>query len=514
MISSHRYDVELEILEKVRTSDTILQKGEKHLNLFLNEIAREVAVPVHMVSTRAKSYESFKIKLSNKLDSIVARDTNMPLSTETVTADKILGQINDLLAGRIITYTDSELKDILKRLEEKFDLIEKPFNPAIERSRHDPENNNGYYSIHLVAGDFATDSSGNYKFEDANRYRDLGKVFKKFNGVEIQLRTVSAHGWAEYEHRVIYKGDRIDSLSTFEQSLVKRLFRAAANSRATIDEIFDQIAKITNDQASRVTSSVPLRPSLSHEKRTRGSKPKHSKIKTPISETQSQSLSPLELCWDLPIGDSLWPDLEESRNQIIASRIKKLSEFKNVNLPGVIADADLDRLVKVLEYPKDVGKLTILEDILLSAYEEDYIDCVEDSDDKFVLSMRLRRIQGKFKIYQVQNQQQCYDNLTAAGTVRSLLQIYVRREGKLPPDAESFVSENLDRLASKDRATSFSVDGKNYYLSGVMNRSMAEAKMAVMLTWLADSSIIVYKAGDAFCRWSDDHNDLLYFQGR
>jgi len=138
------------------------------------QLLHENGFKYHTIERRTKSVESLGTKLKKSPEKYHE-----------------LSDITDLCGVRIITYFADDVDPIAAAIESEF---------AIDRARSedkrklvDPERF-GYVSLHYVA--------------KLSRQRSKLTEYKKFanNIVEIQLRSILQHAWAEIEHDLGYKG--------------------------------------------------------------------------------------------------------------------------------------------------------------------------------------------------------------------------------------------------------------------------------------------------------------------
>lgn len=181
---------------------------------------------VHAITERAKSPESVEEKIQRK--------------SYSRPADKF----DDLIGVRVITLLDKSVSDVSSRLRSMFAVDE---GRSANKSAQLQMRQVGYRSEHVV---LKVNASG------------LGDVsgLLRSTYVEVQVRSVISHAWAEIEHSLRYKiGDGIpDSLS--------RRFDALAGTLELVDREFDAIEQDTlslvdaraKDYASRVRRDDPL----------------------------------------------------------------------------------------------------------------------------------------------------------------------------------------------------------------------------------------------------------------
>lgn len=175
----------------------------------IEECLANQGIRVHSVQSRAKEPSSLENKA--KIPSDI--DPNLPKYQNP------LVQITDLAGVRIITYFPDTLTRVDHMLIDEFEIIEKSNKGAtlLQEERF------GYQSIHYLIklkGDRAR----------LAEYRNL-----RDGVVEVQIRTILQHAWAEIEHDIQYK-------SSFTiPSEIRRRFMALAGVLEIADREFQAI---------------------------------------------------------------------------------------------------------------------------------------------------------------------------------------------------------------------------------------------------------------------------------
>ena len=163
----------MELLEEYKTRFADYDAFTKCVTSLIETLLREASIRPHSVNGRAKDAKSLegKIKRPNKNYSN-------------------LDQITDLCGIRIITYFVEEVDLVAKLVEREF--VVDADNSVDKRIFSDPDRF-GYVSLHYVVS--------------LNAARLGLAEYRRFNGfkVEIQIRTVIQHAWAEIEHDLGYK---------------------------------------------------------------------------------------------------------------------------------------------------------------------------------------------------------------------------------------------------------------------------------------------------------------------
>lgn len=130
-------------------------------------------ISVHSISFRCKDRTSLEKKILKKKNKY-----------------KSLGEITDVVGVRVITHYSDDVDVVAKVIEKEFDIDRR--NSIDKRASLDPDRF-GYLSLHYVAS-FVGDRS---KLQEYAAYNGLK--------LEIQIRSILQHTWAEIEHDIGYK---------------------------------------------------------------------------------------------------------------------------------------------------------------------------------------------------------------------------------------------------------------------------------------------------------------------
>lgn len=183
------------------------------------------SMKVHAVYFRVKEFESL-------MDKIVDKDKY-----------KTIEEITDVCGARVITYLASEVDDVVSIIKENFVVDDD--NSIDKRERENP-GEFGYKSVHLVVSMPDT-------WLGSPTESDL-KGLK----VEIQIRSILEHAWAEIEHDLGYK-----SSSAVPYELKRGFTRLAANLEIA-DIEFDRLKKLKIGYEEEILHKVenPTQPIL------------------------------------------------------------------------------------------------------------------------------------------------------------------------------------------------------------------------------------------------------------
>ena len=97
-------------------------------------------------------------------------------------------EVEDQIAGRVIVRFEEDMKSVQ-------DIIKRRFN-AIEEDRREPSEQDkfGYETLHFILALPIECKPGNW-----------GEMDEMPNTVELQVRTIFMHAWAETSHDILYK---------------------------------------------------------------------------------------------------------------------------------------------------------------------------------------------------------------------------------------------------------------------------------------------------------------------
>lgn len=171
-------DVKNSILEEY---DNNINRFEEFIKIVEEKIDKELKnkIKILPISSRVKERES----LSQKIDKKNAE------ARSPKTAYKKLGDITDIAGVRIITFHDSDVLKIGKIIRSKF-IIDR--NNSVDK-RQNKTTDFGYKSLHYVI----SLNFEEYVDESTQNFKDLK--------VEVQIRTILQHAWAEIQHDLGYK---------------------------------------------------------------------------------------------------------------------------------------------------------------------------------------------------------------------------------------------------------------------------------------------------------------------
>lgn len=175
----------------------------------IQECLKKNGIKVHSVQSRAKDPTSFGRKAAIPSET----NPNIPKYKEP------LKEITDLAGVRIITHFPATLAQVDYLLSEEFEIVEKS-NKGLELIE---EERFGYQSIHYLV----RVKSDRARLAEYARFADTT--------VEVQVRTILQHAWAEIEHDIQYKSSKTIP------SEIRRRFMALAGMLEVADREFQAI---------------------------------------------------------------------------------------------------------------------------------------------------------------------------------------------------------------------------------------------------------------------------------
>jgi putative GTP pyrophosphokinase len=182
----------------------IYKKLSSKIENIITEILDLKGISYHIITSRAKDIESYKIKISASK------------------YDDPINQITDLAGIRIITYVEDEIDKVCNVIEEIFEIDE---SNSLDKSKELGIDRVGYKSVHFVA----KLKKDRLELPEYNIFKD-----KSF---EIQVRTILQHAWAEIEH------DRNYKFTGKLPNEINRRFKLLAGSLEMLDREFNNIAR-------------------------------------------------------------------------------------------------------------------------------------------------------------------------------------------------------------------------------------------------------------------------------
>ena len=278
-------------------------------------------------------------------DAVTARIKALPslldkVETKTATGEWFFphgfDDAYDFIGVRVTTFHSTEIPEIRRVLEQHFQ-IDRVVDKAAETRI---AGGFGYGSLHLICRipDITSDST-NILIQELAEYS--GQM------MEVQIRTVLQHAWAEFEHDVRYKGP-----NTGSDPRIDRAFTLAAGLIELADQQFDQIASIAN-QTPRATDS-----------------------------SDDATLSPEILPGVLTV--ILGPLFPRSKSEYYRYAYAMLAAHGITDVGGLreLLSNDLAEAVRSVMHPDfPPGQVRMVDDVLLARYGRDHIKKTVDIGD-------------------------------------------------------------------------------------------------------------------------------------
>ncbi|MHA7686101.1 GTP pyrophosphokinase [Corynebacterium evansiae] len=273
------------------------------LEAHIIDVLDDAGLTFDRVSVRIKDRTSFARKLAN----------------EAYPDYDSFTDAHDVIGVRVITFHSSEIPQLKDALSGLFTVV-RVIDKAAETAR---EGRFGYASQHLIVS--AKDEPWAAEDGASPKY------------IEIQLRTVLQHAWAEFEHDVRYKNQQHPETSSPE---VQRAFTLAAGLIELADEQFDKIAGIIGTSGEEVEGTLDEESLPRVLSRIVGSKYPTSRV-----------------------------DYYHYAIEMLAAHdITTVAQLRELLVPK-----RLKALRKAMNYPYNPGQVRLVDDMLLFAYGREHI---------------------------------------------------------------------------------------------------------------------------------------------
>ena len=268
------YDEQLSLNEEMAQSMVAL----------ISALLSNDSIEPHSVSVRVKERNSLSRKIKSK---------------EKYTS---IQEITDIVGIRVISNYSDEVDHIAKIIEDNFTIDR--INSIDKRASLDPDRF-GYLSLHYVVS--------------ISKEREGLVEYQRFNGrkVEIQIRSVLQHAWAEIEHDIGYK-------STIEvPKHVRRQFSRLASLLELADEGFVKIKEELTSYQSDVEANI-------------GSKPDEVEIDL-VTMLEFLNKSDIVSNLDNKVAEVSNFELKELDSEFVSRHLKYLQYFKITKISDLIS---------------------------------------------------------------------------------------------------------------------------------------------------------------------------------
>lgn len=439
-----------------------LPMAATEMELYIVRLLEESGIKPHDVSARAKSIASFQRKLQTK------RYANA------------MQEVTDIVAIRIITYSITDRQRTSDLIRDRFVVVKgEDKNPgAVKTDRF-----RGYDCLHIVVSDEDPRAKTDWLVSGGN----LARYFKELGGLEIQIRTVAGHAWAEFEHARRYKGVQYQAINDQDQETIDQLFGAASDARRALDETFVAIDRIL------------ARPSVDSKQERIGEELKAQAAAVNVGY-------PLDHPSLAALLASRFPDDEEASERGIAfglelARLCGLSTIES--LDAALEAVDSEQVLALMDASGPVTRVRRLDDELLARFGEDYIELTGKvgsvSTRAQQLEWRFDRLRGKarYKAYFIHGIDRPADLAsgphTAARTVRELARLVAQKSGidaVITMDAVS----RADDLPKGARAKEVPLSsGESIWVVTNLSRDYSEFLMKRILSQVPDLRVQVVR---------------------
>ncbi|MGC5028635.1 GTP pyrophosphokinase [Micromonospora sp. DT229] len=422
---------------------------------FLAELARDASIDVHLVKARPKTLASYRDKSEKK------KDDGAPKYSDPAT------QIHDCVAARVIVYTTRARNDMANLIESRCECQERG-NPG--DTKH-----NGYDSEHLVITGLKDPAA-------QLRYIALTKFFDNYPGLEIQVRSVAGHAWAEYEHDIRYKSGGYKELPSNDKGRVDQYFIEAGGMRRYMDEIFDKIEELLRPQGTddATTADEPV---------------------IGVDEPSPETLDPTLLS-PASLGEliaSRFPKDEPGDSLSLAVLVDQLAELGVTTvgqLEAALSNLGQGQVARLMDYPIETTRVRKLDDELLAIFLDRYVAAAADDGRRQLLRLRLRRVRGRFTIYSLEGPSGTRRPVTAARAVRDLARFVAERQGVAAAANNGFISANKGDISPGYFPKEVRTSAGPVYVATNLSRAHAESLMGELVSRVPGSGLRVQRAGD------------------
>ncbi len=306
--------------------DALTRTGHEAVDL-VRGILDEAGINYLSVTGRTKTVASFAEKAARTV-------AGQPMY------DDPLAQLTDQIGVRVITYVAGDVDAVADVLAEQIRVTD---DRDLGQETAD-EGRFGYASRHLLL-DLASDGGSQL--------------------VQVQIRTVLQHAWAEFEHDIRYKGTVPDE----HAREFDRRFTLAAGLLELADREFAEIRDRLRGVAPPVTTEAP--------------------------SDDDPRLDPRELAAFLA---GQYSDAEWSRAEHygwVAGLLLELGVTSLEELGEVLRSADESTIAARMDYRHPPGAVRRIDDALLQVFGEQYVALHSNAHRRPLLAQRLERLRGE-----------------------------------------------------------------------------------------------------------------------
>jgi ppGpp synthetase/RelA/SpoT-type nucleotidyltranferase len=218
---------------RYRSIRPVYENFVKRLHGLLSDLLIDVSV--HEIQCRAKTVSSFGMKACKIAPKTDDSEPDVPKYPDPFATS---GGITDFAGVRIITYLPNVIEDVKRVIEAEFTRLE-PWEDKGEKLTE--VGRIGYKSIHSLVRLSETRRG----LKEFSQYKDFA--------VEIQIRTILQHAWAEMEHDIRYKS--VEDVPR----IVSARFTALAGLIEIADREFQAIQDYDRQLKEQVAQTSQLR---------------------------------------------------------------------------------------------------------------------------------------------------------------------------------------------------------------------------------------------------------------
>lgn len=434
-----------------------LPKAADEAEAYFHRLLAEAAIAAHNVTARAKSIGSFEDKCSRK------------------NYDEPQQEVTDTVAVRIITYSVTDRVRAVELIRNRFEVKDnEDRNPGEEKD----EQHRGYDCHHLVVKGESPEAEGDWMTEGGK----LCRYFQNFGGLEVQVRTVAAHAWAEFEHARRYKGESYEAITDQDRMTIDTLFGAAADARSALDETFVVIDRM-------LANPTPAQPI---DERLRDS----SVAEPQAVDGRDSSTSPPLVAASLRefLACRFPKDEEASKNGLLfACDLVRACGLTSIEALSAALDAiDSDQVLRLMDMTTAVTRVRRLDDALLARFGEPYIQWTGDigsaKNRNQQLTWRFDRLRNKvrYSTYELAGAD-CPPGLRevrlpAARAVREVASVVADGMGLTAALQPNAVGASVEDLLPGTRPKEvITVNGQSLWVATNLNRQASEELMVRLL---------------------------------
>ena len=301
----------------------------------VKNIIKSKSINVHEIIGRVKTVESLEGKVKRKNYSNLA-------------------EITDLCGIRIITYFSDDVDKIAELISQEFEV---DLENTIDKRKSEDPTKFGYVSLHYVVG-----------LKEENTSPTLYGRFKNIK-LEIQIRTVMQHAWAEIEHDLGYKSKE-DIPDQY-----RRQFSRLAGLIELADDNFLQLKNNINSYEQEIREKLPTsKKELPIDSST---------LMTYVTEDQNY----IELLNTIKSSDvDIDFNINSSFLSTIVQRVKKLG-LKTIGDIDELLDRYKDIFIRVTEIEFDIvhyTSISVLTPLLHITSVLESVNRIDISDEEFM----------------------------------------------------------------------------------------------------------------------------------